>query len=216
MRPSAGSVTSYLDRLKDGERDAVQLLWERYFRQLICLARSKLRNAPRLASQEEDVALSAFASFCRAAERDRFPRLRDRNDLWQILVMLARRKANRLIRSGHRRVPLIDGPGVAGFLLEIISREPTPQEAVEVAEECKRLLDQLRDSKLREIAVWKLEGYTNEEIAERLGCVPRTVERKLGAIRDIWAKENRRAVLPTSDEPQPFEILQGGARRFWL
>ena len=30
MRSSAGSVTNYLDQLKEGERDAVQQLWERY------------------------------------------------------------------------------------------------------------------------------------------------------------------------------------------
>jgi DNA-directed RNA polymerase specialized sigma24 family protein len=34
-----------------------------------------------------------------------------------------------------------------------------------------------------------VDGYTNEEIAEKLECVPRTVERKMRLIRDKWAKE---------------------------
>jgi hypothetical protein len=34
-----------------------------------------------------------------------------------------------------------------------------------------------------------MEGYTNGEIATKLGCVEQTVERKLRAIRDLWAKE---------------------------
>jgi DNA-directed RNA polymerase specialized sigma24 family protein len=41
------------------------------------------------------------------------------------------------------------------------------------------------------VASWKLEGYTDEEIAARLGCVTRTVERKLARIRSIWAREMR-------------------------
>ena len=77
------------------------------------------------------------------------------------------------------------------LLLELVNREPTPDEAVEVAEECERLLNQLKDPKLRQVALWKLEGYTNEEIAKSLGCVLRTVERKLQAIREIWEKEKR-------------------------
>ena len=65
---------------------------------------------------------------------------------------------------------------------------PSPGFAAQVAEECRRLLELLDDSQ-RAVALWKVEGFTNEEIAERLGCVPRTVERKLGMIRKHWARE---------------------------
>ena len=41
---------------------------------------------------------------------------------------------------------------------------------------------------LQQVALWKLEGYTNEEIAgpSMLDCAPRTVERKLAVIRRTW------------------------------
>jgi DNA-directed RNA polymerase specialized sigma24 family protein len=58
---------------------------------------------------------------------------------------------------------------------------------VQVAEECQRLLGALDDDELKKIAVWKTEGYTNEEIASELGCVLRTVERKVQAIRRQWS-----------------------------
>src|SRR5262245_60161108 len=87
------SVSQWLARLKDGDAVAAQKLWERYFRRLVGLARLRLRNAPRRAADEEDVALSAFASFCRAAEEGRFPRLADRDNLWRLLVVLTARKA---------------------------------------------------------------------------------------------------------------------------
>ena len=69
---------------------------------------------------------------------------------------------------------------------EFLGREPTPAFAAQVAEECQRLLDSLGDADLRTIAVWKMEGYTTEEIAARLRRAPRTVERKLDLIRRRW------------------------------
>ena len=46
----------------------------------------------------------------------------------------------------------------------------------------------LKDPGLRQIALWKLEGYTNPEIAAKLDCTVRTVERKLERIRAYWEK----------------------------
>jgi DNA-directed RNA polymerase specialized sigma24 family protein len=65
---------------------------------------------------------------------------------------------------------------------------PTPEFVAMVDEECERLLQALGDEELRRIAVWKLEGLTNEEIAERMSCITRTVERKLKRIRDKWTE----------------------------
>src|SRR5262249_10891496 len=62
------AVTCWIGQLQAGDRAAVQLLWERYFPQLLRLARRRLGAAPQRMADNEDVALSAFASFCRAAE----------------------------------------------------------------------------------------------------------------------------------------------------
>lgn len=78
---SDGSVTRWIDALQAGDRAAAQRLWERYFPRLVGLARARLQGAPRRAADEEDVALSAFDSFCRCAERGRFPDLVDRESL---------------------------------------------------------------------------------------------------------------------------------------
>src|SRR5262249_48195360 len=67
--------------------------------------------------------------------------------------------------------------------------EPSPELAAQLAEEYHRLMEQLGDPTLREVATCKLEGYTKEGIAGRLGCVTSTVERKLARIRSLWAKE---------------------------
>jgi DNA-directed RNA polymerase specialized sigma24 family protein len=69
---------------------------------------------------------------------------------------------------------------------EALGDEPSPELAAQVADECRRLLALLPSETLRQVALWKMEGYTNEEIAQRLGCVRFTVDRKLRSIRQIW------------------------------
>jgi DNA-directed RNA polymerase specialized sigma24 family protein len=189
-----GSVTHWIHVLKAGDPAAAQPLWEAYFQRLVALARVKLRAAPRRAADEEDVALSAFDSFCRAAGRGRFPRLDDRDDLWQLLVLLTVRKAAALVRRERRKSR--GGDRVLAFsdladpaLEQVLGPEPTPELAAQVADECRRLLDRLGDPALRAVALGKLEGDTTAEIAAKLGCVPRTVERRLRLIRKLWAGE---------------------------
>jgi len=70
----------------------------------------------------------------------------------------------------------------------VVGREPSPEFAAQVAEECNRMLDLLGDDTLRWIARWKMEGDTHAEVAVKLGCLERTVERKLRTIRDRWEK----------------------------
>jgi RNA polymerase sigma factor (sigma-70 family) len=194
---SPGSVTIWLERLKAGDGNAAERLWQDYYRRLVGLARARLQGRPRAAADEEDVALSAFDSFFRGVEGNRFPKLTDRDDLWQLLVVITARKAMRLIRDESRQKR---GGGAVRHasafdddeLRAAVGAEPTPEFAAEVAEECGRLLDLLGDDELRAVARGKLEGYTNTEIAERLGVVERTVERRLGVIRKLWeAAEDR-------------------------
>src|SRR5262249_11787280 len=82
---AAGSVSHWLDRLQAGDHAAAQPLWEVYFQRLVALARARLQGVPRQAADAEDVALSAFDSFCRGVAAGRFPQLADRADLWRLL-----------------------------------------------------------------------------------------------------------------------------------
>ncbi len=80
--------------------------------------------------------------------------------------------------------------GAAGdALTRVAGREPSPDVAAVWLEDYQELLDRLADRELRRIAVWKFEGHDNDEIARRLGCGLRTVERKLGMIRAVWLPE---------------------------
>jgi DNA-directed RNA polymerase specialized sigma24 family protein len=189
-----GSVTHWIDQLKAGDPAAAQPLWERYFQRLVVLARQRLRTAPRRLADEEDVALNAFDSFCRDAQGGRFPRLADRDDLWRLLVLLTAQKAQDLARHERRqkRGGLRAARGDDEDLAQVLGKEPSPEFAAQVGEECQRLLALLSDGQLRSIALWKMEGHSNEEIAAKLGCTPRTVERRLAVIRSLWSQEDAR------------------------
>jgi DNA-directed RNA polymerase specialized sigma24 family protein len=189
-----GSVTRWISQLKDGDRAAAQPLWEAYFQRLVALARTRLRGTARRAADEEDVALAAFDSFYRRAERGQFPRLEGRDDLWKLLFFITECKAADLARRETRRHgggARAGPPGEPAELdIELVpGTEPTPEFAALVADECRRLLDRLGDETLRSVAVWKMEGETNAAIAARLGCAGSTVERKLRRIRDLWGRE---------------------------
>jgi DNA-directed RNA polymerase specialized sigma24 family protein len=194
---SDGSVSQWIGLLKDGDRDAAQPLWEAYFQRLVALARTRLRNAPRRVTDEEDIALSAFDSFCRRAEGGQFPQLADRNDLWQILFVLTVRKAidamrreGRQVRGGGQVRSLADLADSG--LDQLLDREPAPELAAQMADECRRLMERLDDPTLRAVALAKMQGETNAEIAARLGCVEHTVERKVRRIRGLWTQEAER------------------------
>jgi DNA-directed RNA polymerase specialized sigma24 family protein len=189
------SVTHWIGALKGGAREAAQPLWERYFDRLVRLAGARLRAVPASGRREdaEDAALSAFDSFCAGAQQGRFPRLGDRDDLWRLLVVITARKAcDQLARErARKRGGAQAAPADADALVAIVGSEPTPEFAAMVAEEYRRRLESLPDDTFREVALWKLEGYRSEEIAERLGCSRRTVTNKLRWIRMAWEASDR-------------------------
>ena len=194
-----GSVSRWLVPLQVGDPEAAHQLWERYFFSLVKLARKHMKQPTGLAD-EEDVALSAFDSFCRNAEGGRFPRLQDRDDLCRILAVMTKRAAKlrgllrsegRLKRGGKARLANPASDDDVAILELVFSREPAPELATQMTEEYQRLLDVLGVEELRRVAIWRMEGHSVEHIAAALQCAPRTVKRKLQIIRNLWNHESR-------------------------
>jgi len=175
------SVTQWIAGLKEGKAEAAERLWQRYFEPLVRLARKKLGSAPRRMADEEDVAAIVFRNLWQGAAAGRFPELRNRENLWPLLVVLTSRRVHDLLRYQERR-----GSDVGPDELDhIISEEPTPEFGAMMTENMSRLFA-LLDPVQRQVAQGKLEGCENAEIARKLGCSVRTVERKLRVIRHTW------------------------------
>jgi RNA polymerase sigma factor (sigma-70 family) len=198
---SVGSVTTWLEQLRAGDQAAAEQLWARYYPRLVGLARKKLQGVPQRVADGEDVALSAFDSFCRGLTAGRFPRLEHRDNLWALLVVITAGKAGDLRQHQGRQKrgggkvggeSVLDeafgDPEGAGGINQVVGAEPTPELAAQVAEEFERLLAKLPSAEVRRVAVWKMEGYTNDEIAALLPCARATVERRLQLIRSVWSK----------------------------
>jgi RNA polymerase sigma factor (sigma-70 family) len=199
--PSHGSVTQWIGQLKAGDEAAAARLWRRYAGPLAALARKTIRGVPRGMGDEEDVVLEALNSVFRCAKEGRFSQLLDREDLWQLMVVITFRKALHLVAYAHRdrrdprKVQQAAGPAgddsaVGPAAIEdLLSREPDPALVAELADQCQVLLDKLGDDELRTIVMWKVDGFTNVEIAAQLGCARATVERRLQLSRRLLEKE---------------------------
>lgn len=201
VSPHFSTVSQWIAQLKTGDAHAAQRLWETYFQRMVQLARQRLEGSPRRAADEEDVALSAFKSFCLGAQAGRFSKLMDADSLWPLLMAITANKSVDLIRENNRLKR--GGTGKAGddnakiqayesSLSDLISRDPTPEFAAQISDNLQHLLkvlDATGDLDLRRIAILKMDGYSNQDIAESVGCVRRSVERKLQLIAGLWEKD---------------------------
>lgn len=195
MTLSDSSVTRWLERLETGDDVAAEKLWNAYFDRLVHLAHGRLQAKFRKVNDAEDIALSAFHSFCRGVENKKFPGLSDRDGLWRLLVSIAIHKLLNAVRDQKRMRRgglfqelhgLDSSSDSIAAVNQIVSREPSPEFAVEVAEQYEQMMMSLGDDELVQLATWKMEGFSNEEIAKKVNRTTRTVERKLQLIRKIW------------------------------
>ncbi len=112
--------------------------------------------------------------------------LNSQENLWPLLLVITSRKATKLRlresrqkRGGGKQFTEADVTQEPYSPLgQIVSREPTPEFAAAASEQCDALLS-LLTPQMREIALAKLEGLTNEEIARQHDTSVRTIERKL-------------------------------------
>ena len=195
---SGHSVTQWIEELKRGDATAMQAIWGRFVPELLRVARNKLQGVKSCEADEEDVVLSVMNNLFVGAQQGRFPNLADRDDLWRLLLYITgckaldvRRHENRQKRGGGKvHASLDDSSGPGNFDREnAVSDLATPEFAAMVIEEYERLLAALKDDRYRKLAVAKMEGYTNREIAQQFGCSERTIERELHSIRDRWKQE---------------------------
>jgi DNA-directed RNA polymerase specialized sigma24 family protein len=191
-----GSVSRWIEGLKEGDSRAAGPLWDRFHRRIVGLARARLGNAGGFGADEEDAALSAFLDLFEGAPRGKFPQLEDRDDFWSLLAVITARKVSdikkrqmRDKRGGHRTLGTSDlDDGGPAALEQVAGPGPTPELSMIMAEECRLRLDALEEP-FRQVALLRLDGRSNEQIALEMGCTTRTVIRRINSIRDAWRRD---------------------------
>lgn len=193
------SITRLIHLLKANDSQAAAEIWQRFFQRLLPLARARLRGVSDRLVDEEDLLVSVFDRFYRAVQEERFSRVRDRDDLWQILLLLTEHRAadyhrkSRSAKRGGGRLGSLAPSSVEGEDVEQLADDlPTPEYAAAFNESLASALEKLTDDRQREIALLRLEGYENLEIANQLRISLSSVERKLRLIRECWS-----SVFPT-------------------
>ncbi len=191
-------------QLLESTPESAERVWEEFFPRLMRLAKKKLDDLPKRAFDEEDVALSALNSFFRGREGGHFDRLTNKDEMWRLLATITVRKATaqrrRLMadkRGGGRMEfgesvflrPGMDGDGSIAGLAAMQDDNLLPETTDEILNTCGELLEKLGDEKLRSTAVLRLQGFSNEEIANELGCSVARTKQRLQRIREIWAAD---------------------------
>jgi len=188
---SGDSVTDWVGGVRTGDDEAIRKFVDRYYDPIVEFVHRRLPAAVRRSADEEDVALSALDSFVERARDGQFSRLENRDDLWKLLLTISRRKATKHIAHetaqkrgggqvrGDSVFDASDG-SLAGFD-RVEGHEPSPAEEIELRECVEQIIDfleNLEDQSLKEVAILKSQGMTDQELANRLDCSTKTIERK--------------------------------------
>lgn len=197
-----GDVTLWIESLREGDDAAATQLWEYCFPRLLRYSKRRLPEHLRKVMDEEDVALSAFKSLVHNAQRGGLAEVESRESLWKLLTCIAARKASGYVRHEKRKKRgggLVRGESI--FQVDGESAQPGIQQVPnsnqeggligQFGEQCCELLELLDDDTLRAIAILRMEGYSVEEVAERIGCSKRSVERRLSLVRRIWQESEK-------------------------
>ena len=183
--------------------EEAEQIWAEFFPRMLRLAKAKLGGMQLRTFDEEDVALSAMNSFFRGKNEGRFERLDSRDEMWRLLATITARKV-----TAQRRRALSDKRGGGATRGESIFFNPSgtdlsmiaglgnfsderllPETTDEILKNCEHLLVKLDDEKLRRTAIMRLEGYSNQEISDELGCSVARTKQRLQRIRELWSAD---------------------------
>lgn len=184
-------ISLLLNEMRDGSEVAATKLWEFYLERLLSVSKRKLTNFNSGMADEEDVAVTAFHSFVKRIRRGDYSRVNNRDEAWKMLAVIAVRKSINLVRDANCKRRSQTNNAAPTSNLEACADKTSlqPDTVAMISESIEYLLGILDSEELREIAMLKVAGFTNLEIANRLGRSVATVERRLKIIRVTWEEE---------------------------
>lgn len=180
MSPS-DSVNDLLDRWRSGDASAAAEIHRRYADGILELAEARLGKQLALRVGPDDITQSVFRTFFRRAREGRF-QIDHTGSLWRLLVRITLNKIRRQAEwhhAGRRDVGLeVSLPDLDP---EAVAHDPTPSEALALAEELETVLEGLQHPE-PEIVRLRLQGYTPSEIGGAIRCSRYTVWRVLNRV----------------------------------
>ncbi len=186
-------VSLWIEGLRQADESSIRSVWNHFAGRLCELARNRLSSATKRVNDENDAVQSMFRSVCFGLAEGRFPDLKDRESLWRLMLVITSQKISNRHRFDKQqrrdiRRTLTDSvfcgsPDAVEENQLVLSREPTPEFAAEFVETCEALFSGLADPSLEHVVILRMEGFTDTEIADRMNCSCRTIQRRFEVIR---------------------------------
>jgi RNA polymerase sigma-70 factor, ECF subfamily len=189
------SLHELLDRWRQGDQAAATAIYSRYEQRLIELAERKIGRQLQRRVGPESIALTVLDTVLKRLATGAYYVDPDQS-LWNLLQVVAGNKISGLAKYHHagqrdvdkevlpQQTDSSDGrepPGIS------VIREPPPEEAAILADELEKIRTRLKPDDF-EIVQLQFQGYSNPEIAERLGCARQTVRYKVKRIEETIRK----------------------------
>jgi len=190
--PTSPEEQVLIDLWRQGDEEAARQIVDRYVDRLLALSRRHISQ--RLASRvdPEDIVQSVFRTFFCRLKQGRFV-FAEQDDLCKLLVRITLHKTLRQVafHKAAKRDPSQEtsqGEHHREELLALLDQEPTPEATVAFLDQLEHFLSLLGPEQ-RQILELRLQGYSNEEIAQRLGLYDRKIRRVIEGIRAIAETE---------------------------
>ncbi len=185
---------------RKGDNEAAKELFDRYLERLLNLARRRISQ--RLASRvdPEDIVQSVFRTFFGRLRDGQF-QIADQDDLCKLLMRITLHKTLRQVafhKAGKRNPSAEVGQGEESQerLVDLLDREPTPEAEVAFLDQLEHFLGNLRPDE-RQILEMRMQGYSNDDIAAKLGIYDRKIRRVIERIRGLAEREG---LTPLAEE----------------
>ena len=186
------SFDELLEKLRDGEQDAARNIFDEYARRLIGLAHRHLNSSVRRKIDPEDVVQSVLKSFFVRIGKGQFE-LKNRGNLWSLLVVMTLRKCGHKVRDLHRQRQDIRKEAASlqaaedSACWQALAPGPTPSEAAMLAETVEHVFGELKDRE-REIVELHLQGLEIADIQTQVRRSEYTVREVLRRVRERLAR----------------------------
>lgn len=187
---SSGSFKGIPERLTAGDEAAAAELWSRFTNRLIALARTRLDATVQQRVGPDDVVQSVYKSFFRRQQQGQFE-LDNWDGVWALLARITVRKcgrsaaAHRVAKRDVRRQARQGANESDDDLLNNLSeREPSPEEVAVFEDLLEALMLKLESDK-RDMLALRLQGYTVEEVSQKVDRTERAVYRLMARVRNI-------------------------------
>jgi RNA polymerase sigma-70 factor, ECF subfamily len=196
MNDASHDSALWVQQLIHGDEEVVREFWERYGPQLEQLAGRHIarRLQPRIGP--DDVVQSVCRTFLRRSKAGNYD-LTDTDGLWRLLCAITLTKVRQHVRFHlrQRRTVLREAPQPSESSVQapirdaaVAAGQQTPDAAAAFSEQMEQLLGSL-DSEEQMLVQLRIEGFTQPEIAQSMGCSERTVRRLLTRVRAKWSRQ---------------------------